>query len=121
MDMKWSNHKLEWDGIAILIMSVTEAQYDSALLIELEDIEAKEELMGMQKVLDAKYEKADINVEVDKIEHLSSEEKLKLTLLLYKCEVLMKSIDLELQKGSKPSMQNPCQYHILIWTHSRKK
>ena len=119
MDILFSTGHLRWDGITIPMQpcdsNAIASQESEAVLQQLEEME-NEELMEATKVLDAKYEKADIDKEVASMTHLSKDQQNQLRTLLYKYEKLFdgtlgewdtEPIELELQENAKPFHAKP--------------
>jgi hypothetical protein len=121
-DILWSKGLLVWDGIAVPMKSAAEAtkltkqqEHDFSLDEIYQMYQEGEVLMEAtnraMRILDAKYEKADINQAVNDMDHLSSVQKQQLKALLFKYEHLFdgtlghwdtEPVDFELKEGAKP-------------------
>ncbi|CAJ1955442.1 unnamed protein product [Cylindrotheca closterium] len=136
IDILWSKQSLMWDGISVPMKGYTERSDENkdklqAMFEEIMEIEQEEELYGASKLLDAKYEKADINADVEQMNHLSAQEKTALKSLLYKYEELFDGtlgtwniplVDFKhLNQEVNHSTQNLCRFHSYIETRSAKK
>ncbi len=111
MDILWSTGHLRWDGIQIPMYNTSSIDQEPFTnLLEPED-ELFHAATEPTKILEAKYEKADINATVEALTHLSKEQKQQLKALLFKFEHLFDGtlglwdtapVDLELKTEAKP-------------------
>jgi hypothetical protein len=125
MDILWSKGHLSWDGISIPMRSVTTRQSLERKSIQGEAASVIDELFNLAhegdtlmegtervtRILDAKYEKADINQVVDDMDHLDAEQRAKLKSLLFKYEHLFDGtlgtwatdpVEFELKEDAQP-------------------
>lgn len=121
IDIKYSTGSIDWDG-ATIPMRCRSMFDDMTETINLHDAECNESdavrnaTSRMTTILDAHYEKANLDNVVDTYEHLDASEKLSLKKLLKSYEYLFdgslgtwntEPIDLELQEDAKPYHARP--------------
>jgi hypothetical protein len=89
LDVKGSNMSIQWDDAAIPWRNIDATVDDIFLTEERHSYQPMEqEMQRMNKILDAKYSKADLTEVVDSADHLTSGEQGKLLALLKKYEDL---------------------------------
>ncbi len=107
--LDFANETVTWDGQNLPMKSV-DAQPDAAILANDED-RIEDEVERIKKIVDAKYEKANIPEIVAGCDHLDDEEKAKLQSLLLKYETLFdgslgrwkgETYKIELKPGAEP-------------------
>ncbi|CAJ1938110.1 unnamed protein product [Cylindrotheca closterium] len=135
IDILWSKQSLMWDGISVPMKGYTERSDENedelqTMFEEIMEIEQEEELFGASKLLDAKYEKADINADVEQMNHLSAHKKTALKCLLYKYEELFDGtlgkwnippIDFKPKPGSNPFHTKPMPIPLIHRDTIRKE
>jgi len=130
IDILWSKGHLAWEDITIpmkstftsnTLESMAESQARGELLDEILSMDHEGDILmeatnRAMKILDASYEKADVNATVDQMDHLSSIEKQKLKALLFQYEHLFDGtlghwdtdpVNFELKDGAKPYHARP--------------
>ncbi|GKY94846.1 hypothetical protein MPSEU_000449600 [Mayamaea pseudoterrestris] len=130
IDILWSTGQLRWDNITIPMKRALDkhlpddkdAQTEQAFFVDETMAQAHEGEVLMEaterasRILDAKYEKADINQTVDSMNHLTTAQKTQLKSLLFKFEHLFDGtlgswdttpVDFELKEGAQPYHARP--------------
>jgi len=109
IDLRFSDSTVEWDGAEIPFKDIDSTLESSFHIADSKQVDDSVE--RLKKILDAKYEAADLDQVADSAEHLSPEEKEGLRDLLYKHERLFdgtlgqwkgEALEIELLKDAKP-------------------
>ena len=116
----YSKEKVIWDGIELPMLKTEQALREvdlNSLEEELAESEAtRDAARRFNKILDAKYEAPDIDVEIDKMLYLNKVQRMLLKQLIKKHESLFDGslgnwkgdpIDIKLKEGFKPYYQSP--------------
>ena len=120
LDVKYSNLSLQWDQLEVPMREFGELRHRDSLkqnyYLKEEAVATKEMKQRAVKILDAKYEKANLRKLVQKHTHLSMFEQEQLLQLLKKFESLFDGtlgnwtgpgIEMELKEGAKPYHGKP--------------
>lgn len=117
MDILYSDNIVTWDDLKLPMQEVTskEKLIDFNAIIEdkAESASVKEQMSRLTRILDANYEKPDIDKEVDKMTHLNPMQRVALKALIHKHEDLFDG-QLGLWKGDPvdiPLKDNAKPYH----------
>ena len=84
LDVLASNQTITWDDAAIPWRNIDSTTNDALFYDDNVMKPQEKDLKRLNNILDAKYQKADLDVSVEALEHLSSTEKIKLLMVLRK-------------------------------------
>ena len=115
IDLKYSTNSIIWDDVEIPMKSLDDVRSDTIMTCLYnycyESNAVQDATNRVQRILDAKYEKADLDEVVSKAQHLNRQEREQLLSLLYKYEGLFSGklgtwkgtpVDLQLKPGATP-------------------
>jgi len=117
IDLRFSDEIIEWDGTEILFKDGDASAKEAYYVADSDPVEAA--IHRVNGILDAKYDKADIEKICEEQAELDTQQREHLAVLLRKYEVLFdgqlgcwhgQEVTLELQEGAKPC--HACAYDI---------